>query len=321
MASIIFWAVVFLAALFALVKGADWLIDGAERIGLALGMSSFIIGLAIVSIGTSLPELIASFSALAKGVPSIIPANAIGSNVANVFLVLGITTLVGRQLKVEKDLIDLDIPLLAASTAVFLMVAWDGSVTQPEALILVLNFVVYIIYIARNKNEAALALPEDELEEEKANHPKKLGPRDFGLIVLGVAGLALGANYVVDSVVVFSEMLGISAGVITITAVAIGTSLPELTVSLRALWQDKVEVALGNVFGSNVFNLLMVVGFPGLFAVLPLDEQTFAIGIPVLAAATFLFIISGISRKIHAWEGSFYLSLYILFIAKLFDIF
>lgn len=321
MVSIIFWTVVFLAALLALVKGADWLIDGAERIGLILGMSPFIIGIAIVAIGTSLPELIASITAIAKGVPEIVVANAVGSNVANIFLVLGISALFGRQLAVKKDLIDLDIPLLAGSTAIFLVVVFDGVVTQPESLILVLNFIIYLIYISRRKEEAAVDLPEEDLTKEEKKNPKKFLLKDFGLIFIGSVGLALGANYVVESVIVFSSALQISIGVITITAVAVGTSLPELAVSLRAIQQSKTEVALGNIFGSNVFNLLMVVGFPGLFVMLPLDEQTITIGVPALMLATFLFVISGISRRIHSWEGSFYLSLYILFIAKLFNVF
>jgi cation:H+ antiporter len=116
-----------------------------------------------------------------------------------------------------------------------------------------------------------------------------------------------------------SEILNIAPGIIAITAVSIGTSLPELFVSVQAALKKKSEVALGNIFGSNIFNAFVVIGLPGLFSTLTIDSQTFAVGIPTMAFATLLFVISGISRRIHIWEGAFYLSLYILFLAKLFN--
>ncbi|MEX0672623.1 MAG: calcium/sodium antiporter [Candidatus Paceibacterota bacterium] len=318
---IVFWTIVFIAALIALVKGADWLIGGAERIGLAVGMSSFIIGVTIVAIGTSFPELIASISALMKGVPEVIVANAVGSNITNILLVIGLSALIGRQLSVEKNLIDLDLPLLAAGTGIFLVVAWDGTINPLESIVLVLNFAVYLVYTVTQRDRTVVHLPEEEISKEEQKHPKRYIKKDIVLIICGAASLALGAHFLIDSIIVFSTLLGYSTGLITITAVALGTSLPELAVSARAVIQGKTEVAVGNIFGSNVFNILMVVGVPGIFSTLPLDEQTLAVGVPVLALATFLFVISGISRCIHAWEGSFYLSLYILFLAKVFGLF
>ena len=130
-----------------------------------------------------------------------------------------------------------------------------------------------------------------------------------------------GAKYLIDAVIHLSATLNIATGVIGITAVAVGTSLPELLVSIKAALQSKSEVALGNIFGSNVFNALVVIGLPGLFTTLPLDEQTFLIGVPTMALATLLFVISGISRRIHRWEGAFFIALYILFMGKLFNLF
>ncbi|MEX1026567.1 MAG: calcium/sodium antiporter [Candidatus Paceibacterota bacterium] len=318
---IVFWTLVFIAALLALVKGSDWLIGGAERIGLAAGMSSFIIGVTIVAIGTSFPELVASISALIKGVPEVVVANAVGSNITNIFLVIGLSALLGRQLSVEKNLIDLDLPLLAAGTVIFLVVAWDGTINPFESIVLVLNFAVYLVYTVNQRDRSVVPISQEEIPKVEQKHPERFIKKDIGLIVIGAIALALGANFLIDSIVVYSHLLGFSTGLITITAVALGTSLPELAVSARAVLQGKTEVAVGNIFGSNVFNILMVVGVPGVFASLPLDEQTLAVGIPFLALATFLFVISGISRRIHAWEGSFYISLYILFLAKIFALF
>ncbi len=139
------------------------------------------------------------------------------------------------------------------------------------------------------------------------------------MLLGGIAGVAVGVKYLIEALIHLSQILNITTGIITITAVAIGTSLPELFVSIKAALQKKSEIALGNIFGSNIFNAMVVVGFPALFKSLTLDAQTFSIGVPTMALASLLFIISGISRRIHRWEGAFYLALYILFVAKLFN--
>ena len=328
---LIFWLIVFIISLAILVKGADWLIESGEKFGLALGLSPFIVGVTIVSIGTSFPELVSSFAAMLRGVNEVVVANAVGSNIANILLVVGISAVVGRSLIVQKSLIDLDLPLLAICTVLFLGMAWDGIITLGESILLVVTYAVYVLYTVVHKDEdnprqifqrlrARFRFATSLVADAKtAIQRPRLKLLDFAKLVGGVFGLVLGAKYLIDSLIVLSEILNIGTGAIAITAVAFGTSLPELLVSAKAAWQGKSEVALGNIFGSNVFNLLVVVGFPGLFRQLPLDAQTMSIGLPIMAAATFLFVISGISRRIHIWEGSLYLSIYILFLAKLFN--
>lgn len=308
---VFFWVIVFVVALIVLVKGADWLIESSEKMGLALGLSPFIVGVTIVGIGTSFPELISSFVAVFQGVPEVVVANAVGSNIANILLIVGVSALIGRRLIVSKDLIDLDLPLLAATTVLFLGVLWDAQITIGESILLLLTYGVYFLY-------TLFAKDENEKKEEKIEKPK-LVPKDFVFLALGIAGLVFGAKYLIDALIELSTMLNIATGVIAITAVAIGTSLPELLVSAKAALRGKSEVALGNIFGSNVFNALVVVGLPGLFSALPVDEKTFLIGVPTMAIATLLFVISGISKKIYIWEGFFFLSIYILFVAKLFQ--
>lgn len=236
---------------------------------------------------------------------------------------------------VTKSLIDLDLPLLAISTILFLGIAWDRHITLFESCLLILAYSIYLLYTILHKEEETEEIKEvlparpqrrkhlTTIKREKKETFKrpKIFLKDYFLLLLGIVGLLFGAKYLVESVVKLSEILSIGAGVISLAAVALGTSLPELLVSAKAAWQKKPEVALGNIFGSNVFNLLIVVGVPGLFKTLVLDEKTFALGLPVLTAATFLFIISGISRRIHIWEGSMYLLVYIFFIAKLFGLF
>ena len=144
-----------------------------------------------------------------------------------------------------------------------------------------------------------------------------LSMRDIGLFILGLVFLIGGAKYVVDSVLELSILLGIGVGVISLVAVALGTSMPELVVSIRAGLMGKSDVSLGNIFGSNVFNLLMVAGLPGLFVALPVDAKTLAVGLPVLAVATLLFVVSTLSNQVYKYEGAMYLLLYALFLSKL----
>lgn len=327
---LLFWTFVFVVALAVLVKGADWLVTSAERIGLRAGLSPFIVGVTIVAVGTSFPEITASFAAVLKGVPDVVVANVVGSNIANILLIVGFAALAARRLVVTKSLIDLDLPLLAIGTVLFIGVLWDKTVTFGESVLLVATYGIYVLYTVLHReevtNEDAELMPTRAerrealvARDEETGEVVQLGTKDFVLLIAGVAGLALGAKYLIDALVQLSQMLNIATGVIAITAVAVGTSLPELIVSVKAAMQRKSEVALGNIFGSNIFNALMVVGLPGLFYTLPVDDQTYLLGIPYMAAATFLFIISGISRRIHLWEGTLFLVVYILFTAKLFE--
>ncbi len=328
---LILWIVIFVISLIALVKGSDWLISSAEKIGLAIGLSPFIVGVTIVGIGTSFPELISSLAATLKGVTEVVAANAIGSNIANILLIVGISAVIGRRLVVTKSLIDLDLPLLAIATVLFLGVVWDKKITFGESLLMLATYLVYLLYTVLHKDtedtdEIYEVLPSRRerrkhiaVQKKETFIRPKLAGKDFIMLILGVIGLFLGAKYLIESLVKLSEILNVATGVIAITAVALGTSLPELLVSAKAAFQKKSEISLGNIFGSNIFNAFVVIGFPGLFSLLSVDNQTFAIGVPTMAFATFLFIISGISRRIHIWEGFFYLSIYILFIAKLFN--
>jgi cation:H+ antiporter len=327
---LVLWAVVFIISLVVLVKGADWLLVSAEKIGLAAGLSPFVVGVTIVGLGTSFPELISSFMAVLQNATEIVSANAIGSNISNILLVVGVSAVLGRRLVVTKDLVDLDLPLLVISTVLFLGVVWDKQVTFFESLILLVVYGIYLLYTILHRDEEEKKTVPEALPSRATRRDKKarkshlktgVTVKDFVMLILGIVALVFGAKYLIDSVIRLSEILNIATGVIAITAVALGTSLPELLVSAKAALQKKSEIALGNIFGSNVFNILVVVGLPGLFKNILLDQPTFSIGVPALALATLIFVISGISRRIHIWEGLFYLAVYVLFIVKLFGLF
>ncbi len=335
---LILWILIFILSLVLLVKSADWFVESSEKIGLALKISPFIIGVTIVSIGTSFPEMASSIVAVLKGASEIVAANVIGSNIANILLIVGLSAVAARTLLVKRSLIDLDAPLLAAATGLFIFISWDGKIVFGEGILFLLAFVIYFLYTIFQRREEIITpelvevlpggmevkvLPSrvERRRKEIKEKPTKLNFKVFLFLISGIIGLVVGANYTIESVLKISEFLKISTALIAITAVAVGTSLPELVVSVRAAIKKKHDIALGNIFGSNVFNILVVTGIPALIRPLAIDDLTFLVGLPFLVIATLLFVISGISRRIHIWEGAMYLLIYILFVIKLLNLF
>lgn len=333
---LLFWAGVFIASLAVLIKSADVFTESSEKIGVDLKIPPFIVGVAIVSVGTSLPELATSMIAVLKNETVIVTANAVGSNIANILLIIGVASIVAKKMSVKRSLINLDLPLLACATTVAIFILLDRKVVFIEGIILLLTYLIYVFYIISSKNERdVLSHSSSKNNSQKTHHHKKAGikslkkvwnykPRvEIGVIltlIISAFFVCLGANYTIESLLNISTMLGIGASLIAMSAVSIGTSLPELVVSVRAAMKKKYEIALGNVFGSNIFNTLVVIGVPALLSDLEVDETTFSIGIPFLIGATILYIFSGISRKIYNWEGMMYLLIYALFLIKIFGI-
>jgi cation:H+ antiporter len=207
---------------------------------------------------------------------------------------------------------------------------WDKEVVFIEGVLLLAAFLAYILSTVFRKEEEETPEITEVLpsrvdrrkkirieKKKKGKFSSKLNLRVFLFLILGVVGLVIGAQLNIKSLLELSNLLNVSASFLAITAVAIGTSLPDMVVSVIAASRKKYEIALGNIFGSNVFLVLAVVGLPALIKPLAIDSLTFYVGLPFLVTATFLFIISGISRRIHIWEGLMYLLIYVLFIARL----
>ncbi len=330
---LIIFIFIFAVSIFALTKGADLFLWGAEKLGIVFGLSPFVVGVTIVSLGTSFPELFTGIVAAVSGLTEIVVANAVGSNIANILLVVGLSAIVGKKLTVTKNLIDLDLPLLAAGTAIMLFVIYPFggpetavSVTRIGSLVLIVSYLIYFIYLIKERGESKeekKIIPGRKERRElimKEEKKEKLGFKDIMLLFVGIFFLSAGANYLIYSVINISEILGVGVGAISIVAIALGTSLPELFVSVGAAMKGKPEIALGNIFGSNIFNSFIVIGIPGLIRTLSVDEKTFYIGLPVMALATVLFVISGISRRIYSYEGAFFILLYILFILRILEL-
>jgi len=314
---LIFWILIFILSLALLVKSADWLVESSEKIALYLKISPFIIGVTIVAIGTSMPELATAFASTLKGATEIVVATVIGANVHNIFLVIGLAAILARRLMIKRSLIELDLPLLAISTVIFLSVAYDGEITWQDGLLLLITFLIYLAYtIYERKEEKGEVKGIVEIIPGSVEKVEKLNLKVFLFLILGVIGLVIGAKYTVESALQLANLLKLLPSVIAIIGIAFGTSLPELLVSVRAAWKKKYEIALGNIFGSNVFNILIVTGLPAFVTTVKIDPITLTIGFPFLIAATLLFVISGISGRIHIWEGSLYVLAYIVFCLK-----
>jgi cation:H+ antiporter len=335
---LILWALVFIFSLFLLVKGSDWFVENAEKTGLALKISPFIIGVTIVALGTSLPELFSSLVGVLKNNTEIAVSNVVGSNIFNILVIIGSSAVVARKLIVTRSLIDLDAPLLALSTAILLFVFLDQKINFGEGIVFLLTFLIYLLYTIYQRKgaseeeetpEIVEALPsrvtrrekEAGVAEKEAVEKVRLDVKTFVFLFLSIAFVLFGANWTINSLIKLSEILKVSPALISIIALSAGTSLPELAVSVMAAAKKKYEISIGNIFGSNIFNGSLILGVCALFKPLIVDNLTFSVGLPFLIASTLLFVISSISRRIHIWEGSMYLLIYLLFLAKLFNLF
>lgn len=319
---ILLWLGVLLVSLFTLIKSADFFTNYSSKIGLLLGLSSFIVGATIIAVGTSLPELVSSFFAIESGAGEFVVDNIIGSNVANALLILGIAAIVARTLVIKTSLVDVDLPFFFMSLALFVYFIWDKVITMPEGIALVVFFLVFIIY---NLKQGGHEDDTDELESLKkqysGNNQKHwkwlLMLKYGGIVLISLVFLVFSAKYLVDSILTLSTLFGISSSLLTITVVAIGTSLPEILTSIAAVRMGNHAMAIGNVLGSNTFNLLLIGGFPALFANLPVNDQTFTIGMPFLIIATLVTIFVTLDNKVRAWEGIAMLAFYGIFIGKI----
>lgn len=311
--SLLFWIITLIFATVVLVKGADYFIDSSEHIGRALRLSPFVIGVLLVGVGTSLPEFASSIAALVAGSVDIVAANAVGSNITNILLVVGILAILGRKVVIKQDLLASELSLFAISTALFIGIAFDGVISQFESLFLATAFIIYVLYIIFGNGDT----PAEQKYILTQDGEITTQWKTVIVFLLGLTGVVVGARVLISSAVAIADILHVGTGIVAITVVALGTSLPELFVSLSALVKGKTEVAIGNIFGSNAFNILFAVGVPGLISTLPIDAATLSIGLPILAVVSFLFILIGIAQRVYRWEGFMFLLFYVFFITKI----
>jgi len=305
------WIVYLAIALFALVRGAGIFVTGAKQVGTSLGMSKFAIGVLIVGFGTSLPEFASSIAAALNGSTEIVVANAVGSNITNILLIVGMLAVVGGSVVIKRDLQKTELSVFFISTTLFIAVVFDGSVDRIEACLLLGTFASYVWYLfaeANSENSAKLI--------QKSSNPK-LDTKSIVYIVIGVAAVLIGAHFTVEMVVNIATALEVPIGLVSIGAIALGTSLPELFVSMQSIKDGEAELAIGNIFGSNAFNMLIVVSVPALITPLTADEVVMGLGLKILAVASAIFFVTGLARQVMRWEGVMMLLFFAFFVVKL----
>ncbi len=310
---LIAWIGIFIISLTVLIKSADYFTTYSEKIGLILGISPFIVGATIVSIGTSLPELITSLISVAKDEPEIVSGNAIGSNITNIFLVIGVGAFVAKNTLYNKNLDkNLDIPMLACITALLLLMLRDGNLCTIEAIIMITAYLAYTAYLIHDHKA------EKEIAKAVKQDVGKRKMRWYIPIIIIISGffIYVGAEWTVTSIIQVSTKLNIGTAIIAGTVVALGTSLPELVVAIQAARRQQAGMVLGNVFGSNIFNSTIVLGVPALFTNIPVPDPVFSVGLLFMAVATGVLLYSSLSKHISLFEGGLYILFYIYFIIE-----
>lgn len=301
-----------------LIKGADILVAGASSLAKRYNISEMVVGLTIVSFGTSLPELIINIMSSMQGQSELAIGNVFGSNVANLLLIIGITAIIS-PIPIHRNTVLTEIPFSLIATllvgflanAVLLGDKTQLYISRLDGFILLfffLMFMAYIYNIARTNNETA--------PEESEATPMMPIPKSVLFIVLGGAGLFLGGKWVVDSAVAIAQSFGLSESFIGLTVVAIGTSLPELVTSAMAALRKNMDIAVGNVVGSNIFNLLWILGISAVINPLPFNVVSNSDIIMMIFASTLLIIVLPIGKRniIDRWNGVLFLTIYIAYI-------
>jgi cation:H+ antiporter len=307
----------FVAGLGLLVLGAEWLVKGASRLAAALGISPLVIGLTVVAYGTSAPEMAVSVKSAWAGQPDLALGNVVGSNIFNVLFILGASAII-TPLVVSSQLIRLDVPIMIGVSLLTLLLAGDGSVGRLDGAILFALAVAYTAFQVRQSRKESAAVRQE--------YGREFGPgraataTNLAFIAAGLVLLVLGSRWLVNGAVAFAQALGVSELVIGLTIVAAGTSLPEVATSILAAFRGERDIAVGNVVGSNIFNLLAVLGLAGMVAPsgLPAPAALLRFDLPVMVAVALACLpIFASGALIARWEGALFLFYYAAYTAYL----
>ncbi len=318
--------ILFVLGFLILIKGADILVLGSSSIAKKLGISTFVIGLTIVAFGTSAPELVVSVMANINGSVGIAMGNIIGSNISNILLILGVAAII-KPLIIKKTTVSKEIPLSLVAVLAVTILANDAIIdgtmfnelTRIDGLILLLFFSIFIYYtfgIAKSNESMA----EEAVEKIKGEDAKEYrNSVAITMIIVGLAGLYQGGVWIVNGATVIAQYFGMSEAVIGLSIIALGTSLPELAASAMAAHRGKTDIAIGNVVGSNIFNILWVLGLSATINPIAFDNKlNFDILLLFIINIILLFIIFiGKKNVLARKEGAFLLMLYVLYIIYL----
>jgi cation:H+ antiporter len=314
----------FVIGLVGLIAGAELFLKAVDHFGLKWGITPLIMGLTVVAFATGAPELAISVKAAFSGSADLVLGNIIGSNIANILLILGITAVIS-PLNITRRVVSIDVPIvIVASVAVYIM-ALDGGLSTVDGIILLTGFVAYsyftFVQIKKNTGDGDVEeVFQYEMSPDELEKGAKFYVKNIGLLLAGLALIVLGSNWMVDSAVTIARILGLSELVIGLTIVSIGTSLPEVATSLSAARKGKADIAVANVMGSNLYNMLLTLGLTLVIApnILTVSDAAIALDLPFMVAVSIACIpifIAGFN--LTRMDGSIFLFYYITYLTYL----
>lgn len=307
-------SILFVAGLLLLYYGAEYLVTGSSRLALSYGVKPLIIGMTIVAFATSMPELLVSLLAAIRGSADLAAGNIVGSNIANIGLILGCAALL-RPMIVGRSTMSREIPFMIAASLLLYGFCWDGELGFFNGLILFTLLLGFLAYCLHSVKQSRLT---SEPEASRIEKEKSRRSHDFFLILVGIIGLAVGAELMVRSAMTIARHFGVSELVIGISIVALGTSLPELAASVVSAWKGEMDLSIGNVIGSNIFNTLFVLGICPIISPLAIAPSLLKIDMPVMLGFSFALVLLSLKGRFGRFQGSLLLVCYALFMATLF---
>jgi len=315
--SMVVQALLFVAGLVLLYFGAEAMVKGAASLARALRIRPVIIGLTVVAFGTSAPELMVSLIAAVQKSEALAVGNVIGSNIANIALILGVAALL-RPLRAERGLIRREIPMMLVASFLFYGMAWSGTISRPFGGILLAGLVGFLAYSIRTARERPRSGPADPAVPGEGTLTRRAALKDGLLVLFGLGGLLWGAQMLVSSGVFLARAVGVSEGVIGLSLVALGTSLPELATTVVAAIRKEADLGIGNIIGSNLFNILAVVGLGSLARPLPVESEWLLFQFPVMLVLSLALLPLMLGQVIRRWEGGLLLAGYCAFLIWLY---
>lgn len=305
---------IFAAATAVLVFSADTFVDAIERIGTALKLPHFLTGVLFVALGTSLPELVTGIIAVNQGETDLLVGNVLGSDIANIFLGLGLTVFLARKdIKYEQNIFRVHFPILVIALLLAIMMMTDQVITRMESGLLFAMFWIYLWYLYGHKDAEVNVLEDDpdfKVTQFKWN--------DVLIATISLGFVLLSSDFSVGSVINIAKILGVTSSALAATLIAIGTSLPEMIVVYAAIKKENVEIAIGNILGSNIFNIVLIIGIGGLIAPLQISQTTLFVLTPFTVISLFVYWAISQTKEITRHEGLAMVLMYLFFVGKLY---
>lgn len=306
--------ILLVVGLAVLILGADLLVRGASRVALRFKISPLVVGVTVVAFGTSAPELLISVQAALAGSPDITMGNVVGSNICNLALVLGVTALI-TPIPVASDSIRIDWPMTMGSSLLLFFLVREGMVNDYDGIFFIVLLILYVVFIIRRSRKKNIAAADLGIDIEMPNDASRKNLiKDILLIIIGGAGLYFGSDWFVNSAKDMAIYMGVSERIVGVTVVAIGTSLPELVTSVIAAFKKETDLAIGNLLGSNIFNILSILGITSLIAEIEVSQIMINSDMIWMLAITLVLLpMMVLNKKIDRYEGLILIGTYIFY--------